>query len=158
MTKILIFRRKQPKKSGMPSVKHKPIRWTLERAAIEFGTSPPTLGKALAQAGINARLVMVTTERGKSVRHCLVHCSRPNINTNDSQFAASRVGSCPALRRAEPSVLPASFSVSFSSTRLVGETSVRVRAASASVFQRSPGYCAGTEQNLVNPRPGQCGN
>jgi hypothetical protein len=36
----------------MPSVKHKPIGWTIERASIEFGTSPPTLGKALAQASI----------------------------------------------------------------------------------------------------------
>lgn len=36
----------------MPSVKHKPIRWTIERASIEFGTSPPTLGKALSQASI----------------------------------------------------------------------------------------------------------
>jgi|SRR6516165_286581 len=36
----------------MPALKHKPIRWTIERASIEFGTSPPTLGKALSQAGI----------------------------------------------------------------------------------------------------------
>jgi hypothetical protein len=36
----------------MPSPKKKPIRWSIQQASIEFGTSPPTLGKALAQASI----------------------------------------------------------------------------------------------------------
>jgi hypothetical protein len=36
----------------MPSPKKKPIKWTIQQASIEFGTSPPTLGKALAQASI----------------------------------------------------------------------------------------------------------
>src|SRR5262245_37565021 len=36
----------------MPLPKKKPIRWSIQQASIEFGTSPPTLGRALAQAGI----------------------------------------------------------------------------------------------------------
>jgi len=36
----------------MPSPKKEPIRWSIQHASIEFGTSPPTLSKALSEASI----------------------------------------------------------------------------------------------------------